>query len=77
MVKCRVFKTVAELQQPGLTLAVVRYGLFEDHWVTVLEVTRSEVIVGGPLAGLTRLSYDEFCKRWRFIGIVLQRKMPI
>ena len=76
-VKCRVFKNISELKQAGLTLAVVRYGLLEDHWVTVLEVTDSEVIVGDPLAGLTRFSYDDFCKRWRFIGIVLQRKLPV
>jgi len=77
VVKCRVFRNISELKQAGLTLAVVKYGLLEDHWVTVLEVTHSEVIVGDPLAGLTRFSYDEFCKRWRFIGIVLQRKMPL
>jgi len=76
-VKCHVFKDISELKQAGLTLAVVKYGLLEDHWVTVLEVTDSEVVVGDPLAGLSRLSYDEFCKRWRFIGIVLKRKMPV
>jgi hypothetical protein len=77
VVKCRAFKSISELKQAGLTLAVVKYGLLEDHWLTVLEVTQSEVIVGDPLAGLIHLSYDEFCKRWRFIGIVLQRKMPV
>ncbi len=77
VVKCRVFKSISELKQAGLTLAVVKYSLLEDHWVTVLEVTNSEVIIGDPLAGLTRLSYDEFRKRWRFIGIVLQRKIPV
>jgi hypothetical protein len=77
VVKCRVFKNISELKQAGLTLAVVKYSLLEDHWLTVLEVTHSEVIVGDPLAGLTRLSYDEFCKRWRFIGIVLQRKTSV
>jgi len=76
VVKCRVFKDISELKQAGLTLAVVKYGLMEDHWVTVLEVTDSEVVVGDPLAGLGRLSYGEFSKRWRFIGIVLKRKMP-
>ena len=42
--------------------------------MTVLDVTDSEVIVADPLTGLTRLSYDASQKRWRFIGIVLQRK---
>jgi len=77
VVKCRVFKNISELKQAGLTLAVVKYGWLEDHWVTVLEVTDSEVVVGDPLAGLTRYSYEGFCKRWRFIGIVLERKAPI
>ena len=75
-VKCRAFKNISELRQAGLTLAVIKYSLIEDHWVTVLEVTDSEVIVGDPLAGLARLPHDEFCKRWRFVGIVLERKSP-
>lgn len=44
-----------------------------DHWVTVLEVTDSEVVVGDPLGGLDRLSYQDFAKKWRFVGIVLRR----
>jgi hypothetical protein len=77
LVKCRSFKNVSELKEAGLTLAVVKYSLLEDHWVTVLEVTDAAVIIGDPLGGLTRLSYADFCKRWRYIGIVLQRKMPV
>ena len=71
--QCHVFHSVAELKQAGLTLAVIKYGFMVDHWVTVLEVTDSEVIVGDPLGGLDRLSYDEFAKKWRFVGIVLRR----
>lgn len=74
VVKCRVFKTISELKQVGLTLAVIKYGLLVDHWVTVLDVTDSEVVIGDPLGGIGRLSYEEFSKEWRFIGIVLQRK---
>jgi len=77
LVKSRLFKSISELKEAGLTLAVVKYGMLEDHWVTVLEVTDSEVVVGDPLAGMVRLSYQDFCKRWRFIGIVLQRNMPM
>ncbi len=74
-VKCRVFKNISELKQAGLTLAVIKYGFMVDHWVTVLEVTDSEVVVGDPLNGLGRIPYDDFSKKWRFMGIVLQRKM--
>lgn len=75
--KCRVFKNVADLKQTGLTLAVVKYGFMVDHWVTVLEVTDSEVVIGDPATGLDRLSYQDFAEKWRFIGIVLQRKKLI
>lgn len=73
-VQCRVFNTVAELKDAGLTLAVVKYGFMVDHWVAVLEVTDSEVVVGDPLGGLDRMSYNDFAKKWRFVGIVVQRK---
>ena len=76
-VECRVFHNVAELKQAGLTLAIVKYGFFVDHWVTVLETTDSEVVVGDPLGGLERLSYQEFAQKWRFIGIVLRRNPPV
>jgi hypothetical protein len=56
-----------------VTLAVIKFSLLEDHWVTVLEVTDSEVILGDPIGGLVKMSYDDFQKKWRFIGIVLQR----
>ena len=72
--KYRTFKNIAELKQAGLALAVVKFGFMVDHWVTVLEVTDSEVIVGDPLNGLEKLSYDEFRKKWRFEGVVLKRK---
>ena len=74
-VNCRVFNNVSDLKQMGMTLAVVKYGVFVDHWVTVLKVTDSEVIVGDPLGGLGRYSYQDFAQKWRFIGIVLQRKI--
>ena len=75
IVDCRAFKNISELKQAGLTLAVVKYNLMVDHWVTVLEVTDSQVVIGDPLGGLERISYEEFEKKWRFVGIVLKRKM--
>jgi hypothetical protein len=69
----RPFKSISELKQAGLTLAVVKYGFMVDHYVTVLEVTDSEVIIGDPLNGLDRMSCEEFRQKWRFVGIVLKR----
>lgn len=71
----RTFKNIAELKQAGLTLVVVKFGFMVDHWVTVLEVTDSQVVIGDPLNGLEKISCDEFLQKWRFEGIVLKRKI--
>ena len=49
--ECRAFHHVAELKDAGLTLAVISYGPMTDHYVTVLKVTNTDVIVGDPLNG--------------------------
>ena len=74
IVEYRTFNDIAELKEAGLTLAVIKFGFMVDHFVTVLEVTDSEVVVGDPLNGLDRMSYDDFRKEWRFVGVVLKRK---
>ena len=70
----RIFNSIAELKSAGLTLAIVKFSFLLDHYVTVLEVTDNEVVVGDPLNGKTTLTHDEFRKRWRFVGVVLSRK---
>ena len=50
--ECRSFKDISELKQAGLTLAVIKYAFMVDHYVTVLEVTDTEVVVGDPIGGL-------------------------
>jgi len=73
IVEYRAFKDVSELRQAGLTLAVIKFSFLVDHYVTVLQVTDSQVIVGDPLGGVDFLSYDEFRGKWRFTGVVLKR----
>jgi ABC-type bacteriocin/lantibiotic exporter with double-glycine peptidase domain len=70
----RFFKNLEELQQAGLTLAVVKYSFLVDHYVAVLKVTDAAVIVGDPLNGLETLSRKEFLNRWRYCGVVIQKK---
>ncbi len=69
-----VFKDVSELKQAGLTLAVIKFGFMVDHYVAVLEVTDTEVVVGDPLNGLDKMSCDDFRKEWRLVGVVLKRQ---
>lgn len=69
----QAFKTVGDLQSAGLTLALVKFSLWLDHYVTVLEITPDHVVVGDPLTGLMRLSHEEFTAKWRRVGIVIKR----
>jgi predicted double-glycine peptidase len=70
----RMFKNLAELKESGLTLVVVRFNFYLDHYVTVLKVDDLGVTVGDPSSGLTKLSAAEFEEEWRHSGIVLKRK---
>ena len=75
MAEFRAFRSLSELKRAGLTIALVKFGFLVDHYVTVLGVTDSEVLVGDPLNGLDRMSHAEFLKRWRFTGIVMKRSL--
>jgi ABC-type bacteriocin/lantibiotic exporter with double-glycine peptidase domain len=72
----RVFKDVAELKAAGLTLAVIKFNFMLDHYVTVLAVNDTEVVVGDPVVGKTVITRDEFGRKWRFTGVVLRRISP-
>jgi predicted double-glycine peptidase len=71
-VRCQEFQKVSDLDQPGVTLAVVKYSFMQDHFVAVLGLTNREVIVGDPLLGRMTYSYGDFAKQWRFYGIALK-----
>ncbi|HXJ71931.1 MAG TPA: cysteine peptidase family C39 domain-containing protein, partial [Candidatus Dormibacteraeota bacterium] len=52
---------------------VIKYGLFVDHYVTVLRADDQEIIVGDPARGATAYRPQDFAEQWRFTGIVLSR----
>ncbi len=72
----RYFKNILELKQAGLSIAIIKHDFLEDHYVTILSVTDTNVVTGDPLNGLTTYSYNDFAKMWRYSGIVLQRSLP-
>jgi len=69
----RVFKSVDELKDAGLTLAVIKHSFMLDHYVTVLGITDGYVVFGDPMNGKRALTRDEFRKKWRFVGVTLRR----
>ena len=72
----RVFKQVDELENAGLTLAVIKYSFMLNHYVTVLQLTNGHVVVGDPLKGKMALTREEFEERWRHVGVVLRLNSP-
>jgi hypothetical protein len=69
----RHFDSIDALPREGAVIALMKFALFIDHYVTVLDVTPQTVTVGDPLFGKTILSRVDFEKRWRFAGVVLNR----
>jgi predicted double-glycine peptidase len=70
----RVFKSPAELKGCLPVLAVVKFNLLVDHYVTVLDINDREITIGDPLQGLDKLTIAEFTEKWRFTGVALRRK---
>lgn len=70
----RYFVSIEELKMFCPTIAVIKYGFLIDHYVTVLEVLDDKVVIGDPLEGKCVLTFDEFKRKWRSIGIVVRRK---
>jgi hypothetical protein len=71
----RHFRSIDELKNGGITIAVIKFGPLVDHYVTVLEVTDTTVTVGDPLKGKVPYTRAEFAREWRYLGIVLRRKL--
>lgn len=69
----RTFDSVAQLGRSGITLALVRSALLQDHCVTVLGVSDEAVIVADPITGVAAMPREQFRAIWRFSGIVLSR----
>ena len=69
----RHFRSVAELRSAGMVVAVIKFALLTDHYVTILDVDDQHVTVGDPFKGKQIYSTGEFARVWRFTGIVLRR----
>jgi len=70
----RHFDSVEQLDNAGVTLAVVKDSFLTDHCVAVLEVTDRIVTLADPVFGKRLMPRKQFEKIWRFTGIILKRK---
>ena len=66
-------KEVEELKGICPVVMIIKYRPFTDHYVAVLEVMDDTVVVGDPLSGRERMTYEEFMDKWRGVGIIVSK----
>ena len=69
------FDSIDDLPRGTPVIAVVKFSFMVDHFVTVLNVARDNVVVGDPAAGQITYTREQFQKRWRSRGVVLRRQI--
>lgn len=74
-IPCRIIycRTVHDIRGREPLIAVVKYSYMVDHYVAVLSVTDTDVILGDPLEGIRTCTHKEFEKEWRKCVIVLEK----
>lgn len=69
----RRFSNLDELRHAGLCLVIVRFSATLDHWIVVRAVTDTRVHYSDSLSGQGSESHADFLKRWRKVGIRVNR----
>jgi predicted double-glycine peptidase len=74
-IPCRIIycRTVDEIRGKEPLIALVKFSFMVDHFVAVLSVTDTEIILGDPLEGIRTCTHKEFEKEWRKCVIVLEK----
>jgi predicted double-glycine peptidase len=73
-VPCRIIycRTIQELRGKEPFIAIVKFSFIVDHYVAVLSVTDTEVVLGDPLLGLRKCTYNAFEREWRKRAIMIE-----
>jgi predicted double-glycine peptidase len=72
--KYRKFNAVGDTKENCPVIVVTRFSFLVDHYVAVIKVTDDKVIIANPATGREALTYEEFQKKWRSVGIVLKKR---
>jgi len=74
-VPCRTIycRSIHELKGKEPLIAVVKFGYMVDHYVAVLSVTETDVVLGDPLEGIRTCTHKEFEKEWRKCVIIFEK----
>ena len=67
----RRFANISELKGKEPVIAIVKFSFMVDHYATVLEVQDRFVVVGDPIGGRRKMTYDRFRGIWQKSGIII------
>jgi len=70
----RAFKSAADLPRDKPVIALINYQFVVDHYVTVLQASDTQLLIGDPLSGKLRETPADFESDWRRVGIVVSRR---
>ncbi len=73
----RLFNSIDELRPAIPAVALMHFSLFVDHYVAVLEVMPTGVLIGDPLGGEELLTREQFARNWRGSAIVVTRDIGV
>jgi hypothetical protein len=67
------FHSVSELRDREPAIAIVKFSFLVDHYIAVLDVMDKQIIVGDPIGGRKKMSYEKFGSIWRKKAILISR----
>lgn len=68
------FDHARDLPRDRPTIAVVNFKYMVDHYVAVLKVTDDGLLIGDPLVGEVKQTFEQFESTWRRVGIVVDKR---
>ena len=70
----RLFDSIDELGRATPAVALMHFNFLIDHYVAVLQVTPTGVLIGDPLKGQALYTRQDFADNWRGSAVVVTRK---
>jgi predicted double-glycine peptidase len=70
----RFFGSIDNMAVPGQIITTIKWKMFVDHWVAMLEVGEDEVVIGDPIRGRFPMKREKFEEVWRRHGMVISKR---
>jgi predicted double-glycine peptidase len=73
-VEHRYLTSAQELRQWPVSIVIIKFARYVDHFVVVLGIKDDTIRIGNPLLGVKEMSIKEFEDQWRHVAIGLAKR---